>query len=48
MKVIENRSKLYKQLSDLQSLRSNGVLLDDEYESERESIMELLKKLKPK
>ena len=41
-KVIEGRSKLYKQLSELQNLRSIGVLLEDE----KESIMDLLKKLK--
>lgn len=45
-KLIESRSKLYKQLSELQNLRSMGVLTEAEYCSEKESIMELLKKLK--
>lgn len=47
-KVIESRSKLYKQLSDLQALRTSGVLTEEEYEAEKEVIMELLKKLNPK
>ena len=45
-KVIESRSKLYKQLCDLQNLRNIGVLSEGEYESEKESIMALLAKLK--
>lgn len=45
-KVIDSRSKLYKQLSDLQNLRSTGVLSQDEYLLEKESIMDLLTKLK--
>ena len=46
-KLIESRSKLYKQLSELQSLRSSGVLTDEEYKAEKEVIMELLKQLNP-
>lgn len=38
-KVIESRSKLYKQLSELQSHKSMGVLRDDEYVAEKETIM---------
>ena len=45
-KVIESRSKLYKQLSELQNLESSGVLTDEEYKSEKESIMNLLQQLK--
>lgn len=45
-KVIEGRSKLYKQLSELQNLRSSGILSEEEYVTEKESIMDLLKKLK--
>ena len=45
-KVIESRSKLYKQLSELQNLESSGVLTDEEYKSEKESIMNLLRQLK--
>ena len=45
-KVIESRSKLYKQLGELQNLESSGVLTDEEYKSEKESIMNLLQQLK--
>jgi hypothetical protein len=45
-KVIESRSKLYKQLVDLQNLRSIGVLSEDEYDLEKETIKDLLHKLK--
>lgn len=45
-KLIESRSKLYKQLTELQNLRSSGILTKDEFDTEKESIMELLKKLK--
>ena len=44
-KVIENRSRCYKQLSDLQSLRSQGLLSEEEYVREKDAIMGLLKKL---
>ena len=44
--MIDSRSKLYKQLSDLQNLKSSGVLSEDEYLLEKESIMDLLTKLK--
>ena len=47
-KGIENRSKLYKQLGELQNLRSMGVLNDDEYQTEKKSIMSLLHQLKTK
>ena len=45
-KVIENRSKCYKQLSELKNLNDSGVLSDEEYISEKESIMQSLKSLK--
>ena len=45
-KLIESRSKLYKQLSELQNLRSMGILTDAEYATEKETIMNLLKELK--
>ena len=45
-KVIESRSKLYKQLADLQNLWSTGVFCEKDYESEKKSIMELLRNLK--
>ena len=44
--LIEDRSKLYKQLSELHNLKTANVLSQDEYEAEKETIMELLKKLK--
>ena len=45
-KMIESRSKLYKQLSDLHSLHSNGILTNEEFASEKQTIMEILQKLK--
>ena len=44
-RVIESRSKLYKQLTELQNLKSAGVLDDVEYKTEKETIMNLLKQL---
>ena len=44
-KSIDNRSKCYKQLGDLNELRSSGVLTEEEYQSEKEAIMITLKKL---
>ena len=46
--LIESRSKLYKLLSELQTLRSSGVLTEEEYKAEKDVIMELLKQLNPK
>lgn len=44
--LIDSRSKLYKQLSEHQNLRSTGILTDAEYATEKETIMSLLKELK--
>ena len=44
-KVIDGRSKLYKQLTELQSLKASGVLSEDEYVKDKGSIMSLLKEL---
>lgn len=44
-KVIDNRSKCYKQLGELKNLRSSGVLSQEEYESEKQAVMDVLKKL---
>ena len=44
-KLIDNRSKCYKQLADLSSLKQSGLLSETEYASEREAIMSMLKKL---
>ena len=45
-KIIEGRSKCYKQLSELNNLRLSAVIDDTEYETEREAIMAVLKTLK--
>lgn len=44
-KVIENRSKCYKQLGELKNLRSSAILSQEEYDSEKEAVMDTLKKL---
>ena len=44
-KVIENRSKCYRQLTDLQNLRSQGLLGEEDYFHEKDAIMGILKKL---
>ena len=36
-KSIDNRSKCYKQLGELNSLKSAGVLTEDEYQCEKEA-----------
>ena len=46
--LIENRSKLYKQLSELKNLKGCGVLDDDEYATEKVTILDLLKQLSSK
>lgn len=45
-KLIDSRSKCYKQLSELNSLKASGILTEDEYAEEKESVMSLLRKLK--
>ena len=47
-KLIENRSNLYKQLSELQALKGAGVLTEEEYMEEKATIMEIFKQLKSK
>jgi len=44
--VIEDRSKLYKQLTELHNLRSTDILTEEEYIVEKETFMGLPKKLK--
>ena len=44
-KSIESRSKCYKQLSDLNSLKMSGVITEEEYKAEKDAIMSTLKKL---
>ena len=47
-KMIESRSKLYKQLTELQNLKTLGVLDENEYKVEKETILTLLQKLSSK
>ena len=44
-KLIDNRTKCYKQLSELSNLKESGLLSNEEYYAEREAIMDVLKKL---
>lgn len=43
--TIENRSKCYKQLSELKNLWESNLLSDEEYAVEREAIMAMLRSL---
>lgn len=45
-KIIENRSKCYKQLAEVRNMNQSGLLSDEEYTVEREAIMKVLKQLK--
>ena len=47
-RVIDHRSKLYKQLSELRNLHTSGILTDGQYENEKECILELLQELRAK
>lgn len=44
-KLIESRSKLYKQLAELHNLKVTGVFDDTQYEMEKETILDLLRQL---
>ena len=44
-KLIENCTKCYKQLSELNNLKLLGLLTEEEYDVERQAIMGVLKKL---
>ena len=44
-KMIDNRTKCYKQLADLKSLFENNVLTKEKYNTERSIILGVLKKL---
>jgi len=44
--MIDSRSKCYAQLSELNNLKSTGVITEDEYFNEKSAIMEVLKQLK--
>ena len=45
-KLIEGRSKCYKQLSELNNLKASGIISNEEYLTEKESIMAILNTLK--
>ena len=44
-KLIDSRSKCYKQLSDINNLKLSGVLSEEEYCAENEAVLLVLKKL---
>ena len=44
-KLIDNQSKCYKQLGELKNLKTSGVLSQEEYEVEKQAVMDILKKL---
>lgn len=44
-KIIENRSRCYKQLGEIQNLKLQGLLSEDDYIREKNAILLLLKKL---
>ena len=47
-RVIEQRSKLYKQLGELRNLHGSGILTEEEYVTEKECILGLLHQLRAK
>lgn len=44
-RVIQSRSKCYKQLHHLNSLKASGVLTEEEYTCEKEAVLNVLHKL---
>ena len=44
-KLIDSRSKCYKQLSDINNLKLSGVLTEEEYCAEKEAVLSVLRKL---
>ena len=42
-KVVESRSKCYKQLNDLNQLKASGIISEAEYTEEKESVMSVLR-----
>ena len=46
VRVIDSRSKLYKQLNELQALRASEIITDEEYEIEKTSILTMLRQLR--
>ena len=45
-KLIDLRSKCYKQLSELNNLKDTGILTEEEYVAEKDAVLAMLKKLK--
>ena len=43
-KIIDNRSKCYRQLSELRNLKDEGLISGEDYDHERSAIMSMLKK----
>ena len=43
-KIIENRSKCHRQLSELRNLKDEGLISNEDYDHERSVIMGTLKK----
>ena len=43
-KIIDNRSKCYRQLSELRNLKDEGLISGEDYDRERSAIMSMLKK----
>ena len=43
-KIIDNRSKCYRQLSELRNLKDEGLISDKDYDHERSAIMGMLRK----
>ena len=46
-RIIDNRSKCYKQPGELKSSKESGLLFNEEYTTKRAAIMSTLKKLSP-
>ena len=44
-RLIDGRSKCYKQLAELKNLKDSGIISDDEFLDERVAILQVLKKL---
>ena len=42
-RLIDGRSKCYKQLAELKNLKDSGIISDDEFLDERVAILQVLK-----
>jgi len=43
-RLIDGRSKCYKQLAELKNLKDSGIISESEFQDERVAILQLLKK----